>query len=154
MNDRQRLYANARLSGMRQRESAIEAGYAPATAANAATRLEKHKDVKAAMRAGKLGKTPIQRAIDSPTGEDAEDQCGLKPKYENSLAFMVDAMNNPQLSKTMRWQSAKELLPYQFGRVGEKGKKETAKDRAAEVSKGGDGGVFRPKTAPKLHSVK
>ena len=49
LTPKKKLYAAARLSGLNQSQSAIAAGYSPATAAPAASRLEKDPDVRAHM---------------------------------------------------------------------------------------------------------
>lgn len=46
LTPKKKLYAAARLSGLNQSQSAIAAGYSPATAAPAASRLEKDPDVR------------------------------------------------------------------------------------------------------------
>ena len=49
LTPKKKLYAAARLSGLNQSQSAIAAGYSPATAAPAASRLEKDPEVRAHM---------------------------------------------------------------------------------------------------------
>jgi phage terminase small subunit len=65
-----------------------------------------------------------------------------RKRYDESLKFVVDTMNHPQLSVAMRFEAAKALLPYRHARLGEKGKKDSAKERARDLAS-------KPKFAPK-----
>lgn len=59
MTEKQKLYAKARLKGLNQTQSAIAAGYSPATARQAASRLEKDPAVLAHMdRLSRSGDIP------------------------------------------------------------------------------------------------
>jgi phage terminase small subunit len=60
MNDKQKLYAKARLKGLNQTQSAIEAGYSPATARQAASRLEGVPEVAKALQDLK---SPLNRPL-------------------------------------------------------------------------------------------
>lgn len=87
-SNRKKLYAEARLSGKNQKESAIFAGYSEATASQAASRLEKDKDVIAATsRISKFAKPvrtadPVKVVEPDPEPEVAPEPEIVKPEPE------------------------------------------------------------------------
>lgn len=147
-------YIAARIDGLPPTRAAIHAGYAKTSAQSTSSRLEQRTDIKKAI---KEGRRKVGRAKDHAKSDldINDDKPRLKDKYECSLAFMRDAMNNPRLSDSVRFEAAKQLLPYEHGRIGEKGKKETQKDRAKEVAGGGSPQRTRltPKKPPQLRVV-
>jgi phage terminase small subunit len=70
----------------------------------------------------------------------------MKDHYGSSLELMQHSYNNPLLPPGLRFEAAKQALPYEHGRIGEKGKKEDKKDRAKDVAKGRFG-TKQPPTA-------
>lgn len=91
LTPKKKLYAAARLSGLNQSQSAIAAGYSPATAAPAASRLEKDPDVRAHMSrlqaAG--GHLPDESPVDPPTELVAE------PEPSENGGYAVEAADAP-----------------------------------------------------------
>lgn len=140
---KQQLYVDGKICGLNNRDAAIAAGYPPNSAAQTATKLMQHPSVRLALRNAKKVSTGKGHAKHS---EDDEPSV-LKAKYASSLDFMESAMNNPKLPVGVRFEAAKQLLPYQHARIGEAGKKEKAKDRAHAIT-GGGRGKFSPKVAP------
>jgi phage terminase small subunit len=71
------------------------------------------------------------------------------------MEYLMDVMNHEKMPFAMRLDAAKALLPYMHERVGEKGKKEQAAERAKVVAGGkGSRGPFSPKAPPQLRVVK
>ncbi|MEO7066927.1 MAG: hypothetical protein ABI114_08485 [Rhodanobacter sp.] len=119
--------------GVTNRDAATAAGYPMASADVRAAELMRRADIKAAIKAAtKSGGVTIP-----------EDKHAMPRKhYADALQFMLDRMNHAHLPLAMRFEAAKCLLPYQHARIGEKGKKESANDRARTITR-------RPKFAPK-----
>jgi phage terminase small subunit len=140
---KQQAFVDGKACGLNNRDAAIAAGYPPNSAAQTATKLMQHPSVRLALRNFKKVSTEKGHAKHS---ED-DGASVLKAKYASSLDFMIDAMNNPKLPPGVRFDAAKQLLPYQHARIGESGKKEKAKDRAHAVT-GTTRGKFTPKAAP------
>jgi hypothetical protein len=119
-------------------------------------------DIKAAIKVAKKS----MRGGMQPEGVNIAVESGLDPKkntmpkkhYADPLTFLTDVMNHTHLPIAMRADAAKQLLPYTHARIGEKGKKETAKDRAHQVAGTGKDAKkktrFSPKKAPVLHLVR
>ena len=82
------------------------------------------------------------RALDDPLAGGRE-QWEMKDSYESPLALMLDVMNNALAPKTLRYQAAKDALPYCHPRK-EGGKKE---EREKEAKKAATG-KFRPGKRP------
>lgn len=133
LTEKQQAFVANKSAGVPNREAAIAAGYAPNAADVTAAKLLRRADIKSAIKAGSVKVTT------------AATHTMPSKHYTDSLKFMVDAMNNPQLPVAMRFEAAKALLPYQHARLGEKGKKESAKDRAQAIA---GKAKFSPKGAP------
>lgn len=107
MNERQSQYVSARLRGANQTNAAIEAGYSPATARQAASRLEAVPEVAKALQDLKK---PSKKAIAGAGGQ-------------TPLEFLIAAMNNPALDDRLRLDAAKAAAPYVHAKTCETGKK-------------------------------
>jgi phage terminase small subunit len=133
--EKQQAFITSKAAGATHRDAAIAAGYSMASANVRASELMRRPDIKAAVKAAaKPGRVDIAPALPS-------ERCA------DSLKFMMNAMNNPQLPVAMRFEAAKAMLPYLHTRMGETGKKESAKERARGIANGGRG-KFTPKAAP------
>lgn len=147
LTDQQLAYARNRAAGVKQRESAIAAGYSTVSAAVTATNLERRADIQAAIRAAR--KQLKVEGVEVPAKDDAPGTAKMpKSKYTDSLEFLTDLMNLDKAPLAMRARAAEQLIPYQHARIGEKGKKEKANERAKELSQGGK--KFGTKRPPKL----
>ena len=151
LTDKQQAYARNRAAGVGKADSAIAAGYAPVSASVTASKLEARADIKAAIKAARknLGKDEVNIAAE--TGLDRDKNTMPRAKYDDPIVFLEDVMNHKHLPVAMRADAAKQLLPYKHARIGEKGKKEKAKERAGEIAKGR--GKFGTKEPPKLKVV-
>jgi phage terminase small subunit len=134
LTEKQQAFVDAKSVGVPNRDAAVAAGYSPTAADVTAAKLMRRADIKSAIKAA------------TKTGGVVIDKHTMpREKYADALQFMMDTMNHPQLPLAMRFEAAKCLMPYQHARVGEKGKKESAKDRAQALA---GKQKFAPKGAP------
>lgn len=130
LTEKQRAFVANKSAGVPNREAAIAAGYAPNAADVTAAKLLRRPEIKAAIKA------------DGVKVATSDMHAMPRKCYTDSMQYMEDTMNHAQLPFAMRFEAAKALLPYQHARLGEKGKKESAKDRAQAIA-------GKPKFAPK-----
>lgn len=148
LTEKQAGFVAAKLAGMKNEEAAIHAGYSLRGAKQQATALMRHPDVAAAIRKGKRAANKAEGM--SVADRIAADLAGhperrLQDKYDSPLDLFLDVMNNSKFPDGTRIACAKEAMPYCNARVGEKGKKESQKERAGEISRG----RYSPKQAPR-----
>lgn len=154
LTEMQRGYVDNRAHGVKQKESAIAAGYSAASADQQAYALEQRDDIKRAIAARK--RELKKGGADLPKDE-TED--GLpKQHYDDAKEMLIDLMNCKRLPHSLRGDYAKALLPYQHARIGETGKKETAKGAAQKIASGetgksGQKPKFATKQPPQLRIV-
>ncbi|MBB1471826.1 terminase small subunit [Luteimonas sp. MC1782] len=142
MTPKQQSFVTHKAAGCTNRDAAVAAGYAVGGAAQAGDRLMKHPAIRKALK-----------DVAPTSGVAIQPPAMPKDHYADPMSFLVDVMNHQQLPIAVRADAAKQLLPYQHARMGEVGKKQTAKDRAAEIASG-NGGRFSPKRSPSLHVVR
>lgn len=133
LTEKQQSFAVNKAAGVRNREAAIAAGYAPNSADVTAAKL--------------LGRDDIQAAIKAAEVEGGKDGGDLMPRkhYADAVSFLEDVMNHAKLPVAARIDAARHLLPYKHARVGELGKKAKAKERAEELTRSSR---FSPKRPP------
>ena len=142
LTGKQRAFVELKAAGVRNEEAAKRAGYSANSAAVTATGLMKRADIKEAIAA-------LANNDDSPV-ETASSEWSMKPKYDTPLDLLRDVWNNPDAPKTLRYQAAKDALPYCHARK-EGGKK----DEAAKESKKAAAGKFGSAPKPShLRAVK
>ena len=125
-----RRYAEARLSGMSKKESAIHAGCPEKTASQAASRLEKDAEVQAAM--GRA--TVVRSAAKAPPAGDPVPYIPLSA--DDPLDFFKGMMNDLEADPKLRLEAAKALASFTVSKPGEKGKKEQVQEAAEQVASG------------------
>ena len=146
LRGKMQAYAEARAQGLRPLDAGAIAGYSGAGVKVTISRMEKRDDVKAEIKRLKRGGKPEQRGEEKGT----LDKWQMRDRYLNPLELMLDLMNNPEAPKSLRYQAAKDALPYCHPRK-EGGKKDEAKERATKASQG----KFQPSARPShLHAVK
>jgi len=145
MTKKQKAFVAHKVAGCTNRDAAIAAGYAPGSAAQAGDRLAKHPAVRKAINASAKA-TP---GVDMKTGVPSMP----RDKYADPKAFLLDVMNLDGLPIAVRADAAKQLLPYMHARMGETGKKETAKEKARAIARGGRN-KFATKAPPQLTVVR
>ena len=158
MTEKMQAFADGKVAGLSHHDAVVQAGYSPRGADQTATKLMRHPDVKAAIKKGKA------RTISAACGsKDEDDQQGLsskaprmpKKRYTDSMEFLMDAMNHEQLPIAARADYAKSLLQYQHAKIGETGKKESARDKARDIARGTGGkrGKFETMQGPQLRAI-
>lgn len=143
LTEKQQRFAANKAAGVKNREAAIAAGYSCNTADVQAANLLRRPAIKAAIKAASGPASSAPSVLGSPAVMQ-------RKSYTDPVSFLEDAMNNPQLPVAMRVDAAKSLLPYKHARLGDKGKKEHAKERAQDVA---SRARFRPKAPPALRAM-
>lgn len=134
LTQKKKAYAQARLQGKKTKEAAVMAGYSERSAAAKGSQLESDPDVVAYLASfnsqggGGLDGTPLGEAA-------IQAEFIAMDKVSNSLEFLKTIYKNPRIDQRTRIDAAKAALPYEFGRVGEKGIKEGRQDEANETAK-------------------
>lgn len=138
---KKKAFAEAVLKGFSNKEAAIKAGYSAPTASAAGSRLVKDPRVAAYLAAAKE-----KPAAALSTGVEAP-KFGLAAalQYSDPKAFLLAAINDPDIEPKERINAAKALLPIFHCKVADGGKKEGKAAAAAKVAS-----KFTPTAAPKL----
>lgn len=145
LTGKKRLFAEALLAGKSNKEAALAAGYSAASASAAGSRLAKDKDVLAhQQRKAAAVEKPEEVApkADAPLGSF---DLSLALAHRDPRAFLLAAMNDVLLEPKLRIDAAKALMPFEFAKKGEGGKKEQQADAAKKVAS-----RFTPAAPPKL----
>jgi phage terminase small subunit len=138
LTGKKRVFADAVLAGLSNREAAIAAKYSAKTASAAGSRLVKDPDVVvylAEQRKAekKKARPPAKKGAAPPSERPAFDLAALVT-YTDPKAFLRAAMNEPKLDMKQRIDAAKALMPFEHQRVGEGGKKEQRQAEAQKVA--------------------
>ncbi len=160
LTPKQRAFVVAVQGGASNKNAAIAAGYAAATASVAGSRLAKHPVVMAALAKAGINKS-VNTAGEGATESKSADSCADEPleagfdlaqalRHSDPKDFLLAVMNDFGSDAKLRVDAAKALMPFHHSRKGEAGKKDTAKE-ASEKAATGRFGVRQP---PKLTSVK
>jgi phage terminase small subunit len=139
--DKQQKFVANKAAGVKNREAAIAAGYSPNTADVQASNLLRRPAIKAAITAAKEF---------SVASDPSSTEVMPRSHYADPMGFLEDVMNHALLPLAFRMDAARQLLPYKHARIGEKGKKEQAKERAHEIA---SRPRFSPKPPPKLQAI-
>lgn len=145
LTGKKRLFAEALLAGKSNKMAALAAGYSAASASAAGSRLAKDKDVLAHLqRKAKAvsAAPPASAGAESSTGSFDLSQA---LSHRDPRAFLLAAMNDNLLEPKLRIDAAKALMPFEFAKKGEGGKKEQLADAAKKVAS-----RFSPAAPPKL----
>lgn len=147
---RQLKFIELKAAGYTNAKAMVGAGYSENGANQAGSVMAKRPDMQAAIKKAK-SKLPKQARNAEPmhdSGVSAKSVKMQREKYTDPEQFLRDLMNNPGVPLLMRKDAAKDLMPYCHARIGEKGKKETAKDDAKKIA--GSKSKFQTGRAPKL----
>lgn len=146
-------FVESTLRGNGPKQAAIDAGLSDKTAASAGSRLRKDPKVVAALAAigfatpgvSAPAKTPVSQNSQSTEPEPEDDLLDDLPVTTDSVEFYEAVLSNPRVPLSKRMEAAKNLLPYQHAKIGEKGKKETKADGAKAAAQQGNAyGSRRP----------
>ena len=154
LNEAQRKFVEATVRGATPKEAAITAGLSENTARNAGARMRKHPKVVAALEAIGFATPGAPLTVKAPAPADGQPEekepeevanIGL-PQTEDSLEFLEAVVANPNIPLGRRLEAAKTLLPFQHAKIGEKGKKATKAEGAANAA--AEGNKFGARAAP------
>lgn len=150
-NSKKRAFADAVLAGKSNKDAAIAAGYSPATASAAGSRLVKDKDV-AAYLAERRKKPAAKGKVAPSTEKEAVTKAAVAAGFELAAIltfkdpkdFLLAAMNDQETEPKLRIDAAKSLMPFMHQKLGEGGKKD-AKAEAAKKAASKFGALTPPK---------
>ncbi|WP_333907079.1 terminase small subunit [Delftia acidovorans] len=146
LTGKKRLFAEALLAGKSNKMAALAAGYSAASASAAGSRLAKDKDVLAHLqrKAKAVSAAPLA-AADAAAPPAGSFDLSQALSHRDPRAFLLAAMNDALLEPKLRIDAAKALMPFEFAKKGEGGKKEQQADAAKKVAS-----RFAPAAPPKL----
>lgn len=150
LTEKQQAFVVNKAAGVKNKEAAIAAGYSASAAAVTASQLLARKDIKDAIAKAKRDMRANGYKVPKDADEEEQNKKTSMPRtrYTDPKDFLTDLMNHKHQPIAMRADAAFKLMPYMHARIGEKGKKETAKERAGEIARGG-GQSGKPKFATK-----
>ena len=143
LNGKMQAYAEARAQGLRPLDAAAHAGYSGSGIRVTTNRLESRADIQAEVKRLKRGGTPVVTKPGKQSAEERDEKWSMQDRYSTPLDLMLDLMNNPLAPKSLRYQAAKDALPYCHPRK-EGGKKEEKEERAKKAA----GGKFQTAARP------
>ncbi|MCE1008770.1 terminase small subunit [Pseudomonas monteilii] len=179
LTSRKRAFIAALREGASNRDAAVAAGYSEKTASAAGSRLVKDKDVAAELaKLRALGLMPSDVKADVKAHVKAKHAAEPSAKAESATEptaatdehaepepagfdlmqallhrdpkdFLLSVMNDLGSEPKLRVDAAKALMPFVHPRKGESGKKDQAKDKAAEAATGKFGARRGPLRAVK-----
>lgn len=142
LTPKQRAFVDAVRGGASNKDAAIAAGYAAASASAAGSRLAKHPNVMAALGTVRVNKK-VKGPAPAPTSDGAWDEpqeagfdLAKAMRHSDPKDFLLAVMNDFETEPKLRVDAAKALMPFVHPRKGESGKKEAAKDKAAGAAQG------------------
>lgn len=143
LNGKMQKYAEGRAHGLSPRDAGLAAGYSGSGLAVTVSRIDKRDDVRSEIQRLKRGGKAEPEAKSDDNGIDS---WAMKDSYDSPLELLRDVWNNPKAPKGIRYQAAKDALPYLHARM-EGGKKEE-KEKGA---KGAAKGKFQPGNRPSMY---
>lgn len=153
----QELFFQATLRGEKPEQAAISAGLKSPKPSG--FRMRKHPAIVAALANVGIStsgiKPPKPGSTQSASEEDAAAELATIeiPETEDPKVFLTALMNCPKAGVKARLEAAKALLPFEHSKIGEKGKKATKAESAANAA--AEGGKFGARAAPaQLKAVK
>lgn len=140
-------YIALRRAGVEKKQAAIGAKYSAKTASQIASRLERDPEIAQAIALGE-GQTLISPQLAEavqklsernppakpPEGERPEPESILDlQEFDDPMDYLTASMNDKTLSKAMRHDAAKALMPFKHAKKGEVGKKAEKEGAARET---------------------
>lgn len=172
-----RKFAQAVVSGLSNKDSAITAGYAEKTAAQAGAKLAKNPDIISYIEKLKADKKltsdtqkvkaekekvkaenfvevvsvePIEPEVEQANGQFVGRDDIAVGGSDDPLEYLKKVWTNELEDPDLRLKAAQAAMPYVHGKVGTKGKKESQKDEARDIA--GGAGKFATRAARKRYS--
>jgi phage terminase small subunit len=134
---KQRAFVDAVLAGKSNREAAVMAGYSAKTASAAGARLAKLPDVLAIIN---VRVKEMAKAESTPAKPLDPADFDLKPDapivWTDPMSFLRAVMNHKHSDLKYRIDAAKAMLPYEYAKPGELGKKTEAEQLSLVAEKG------------------
>ncbi len=145
LTGKKRLFAEALLAGKSNKEAALAAGYSAASASAAGSRLAKDKDVLAHQQRKAAAAAEPKGVACPPAAQPGRFDLSQALAHRDPRAFLLAAMNDRLLEPKLRIDAAKALMPFEFAKMGEGGKKDAKHAAAKQVAS-----RFAPAAPPKL----
>lgn len=133
LTGKHRVFADAVLAGMSNKDAAIAAGYSAKTAGPAGSRLAKNPAIAAFIAKYKKPDAP-KPPPPPPAPEKPKFDVNAAITFSDPMQFLKAAMNDPAAAPKLRVEAAKALLPFVHKRKGEGGKKEQQQEDANKVA--------------------
>jgi len=152
---KQQLFIDHKAMGYSNAKAMVAAGYSEKGAAQAGSLLAQRADVQKAIKKAKSARNSKAEIETAVRGKPVDKDMGMpRKKYTDPMQFLTDLMNHEGMPMLMRKDAAKDLMAYTHARIGEKGKKESAKDEAHKIARGEKGkSKFATQKPPTLASV-
>lgn len=154
LNATDEKFLQATLRGATPEEAAIAAGLSGKTARVAGARLRKKPCIVEALAVIGIATPGAPTAgpkVTHSEPEPEEEPIDDLPVTTDSVEFYEAVLSNPKIPLSKRMDAAKNLLPYQHAKIGEKGKKATKAEGAANAA--AEGNKFGARAAPALKAV-
>ena len=148
LTKQKKAYAEARLQGKTQTESAIVAGYSEKCAKQSGYRLERDPDVVVYMKKTRTEKVAVKKSVNK-SASTVETKSPVDNE-DDPLNILKEIMNNKRASEKDRIEAAKTLALYTLGNPkGVQGGKKDMQHKKAEAAQS----KFAPYLTP-LKTVK
>lgn len=155
LNPTDEKFLQAILRGATPKEAALAAGLSEKSARVAGARMRKKKCIVDALAVIGIATPGAPTTVSSPTpaepGDEDPDLGEPLPETSDSIEFLEAVLAHPKVPLGRRMEAAKLLIPFQHGKVGEKGKKAAKADAAKETAGGGD--LYATRKPPSLKAV-
>lgn len=141
LTGRKAVFAEAVLAGKSNKEAAITAGYSAHTASAAGSRLAKDKAILEYLNGqiremAKAESAPVPAPVLKPG--DFELSPNTPIVWSDPLSFLKAVMNHEYTDMKHRINAAKAMLPYEFAKKGDIGKKEEREQYSLIAEQGSD----------------
>lgn len=146
----QELFFQATLRGEKPEQAAISAGLKSPKPSG--FRMRKHPAIVAALAAVGISTSGVKPTKPGSTEQASEDDAAAElatieiAETEDPKVFLTALMNCPKAGVKARLEAAKALLPFEHSKIGEKGKKATKAEGAANAA--AEGNKFGARAAP------
>lgn len=139
LTGKKRAFVDAVLAGKSNKEAAILAGYSAKTASAAGSRLAKDQAVVAYLkgRIAEMAKAEVEPAP-GPTPSDFRLDPSVPIVWTDPMVFLRAVMNHEYTDLKHRINAAKAMLPYEFAKKGDIGKKEEREQYSLIAEQGSD----------------
>ena len=140
LTENMKAFVHAKVQGKSNKDSALAAGYSEKSAGSKGSQLAQNPEVIAYLAALlKQGGEGVEAFESMPLGEAAINAEFVQMEsVENSLDFLKSVYKDPRRKLADRIAAAKAALPFEHGKVGEKGVKQSREDEASDISENDD----------------